>query len=222
MTEAEEHFDQIAKEYDFWKSKNHYYYDSLKALFRSRIPVGASVLEIGCGTGDLLAALKPSAGRGTDVSAAMISLAKAKHADRVDLCFEREDIFETDQPWPEGHIFLADVLEHVPDARAFSAQLAMRVSAGTKVIVSLANPLWEPILMAAEKLGLKMPEGPHKRYSIGEMNRMFETAGFRIDEFGYRLLVPKRIWGGEALNRWFHRVPGLRRLGFVVFWVLGK
>src|SRR5262245_48009278 len=41
------------------------------------IPGGLRVLEIGCGTGDLLAALKPRYGVGIDFSPAMIAEAKA-------------------------------------------------------------------------------------------------------------------------------------------------
>src|SRR5262249_18065387 len=43
------------------------------------IPEGARVLELGCGTGDLLAALKPSFGVGVDFSAGMIAQARQAH-----------------------------------------------------------------------------------------------------------------------------------------------
>ena len=39
------------------------YYRAIERLVRFVVPEGASVLEIGCGTGDLLAALKPASGR---------------------------------------------------------------------------------------------------------------------------------------------------------------
>ena len=50
----------IAGEYDRWKEKSAYYYRLLAEIYRDRVPEGASVLEIGCGTGTLLAALSPS------------------------------------------------------------------------------------------------------------------------------------------------------------------
>ncbi len=91
-TKAELHFDAIAEEYDYWKEKNSYYYDNLKRLCQSLIPLGSSVAEIGCGTGDILASLKVSRGFGIDISHAMIERAREKHRARIELSFSSLDI----------------------------------------------------------------------------------------------------------------------------------
>ena len=54
--------DAQAQESDRWKRKNQCYYEEVERIVRFHVPRGASVLEIGCGTGDLLAALAPSRG----------------------------------------------------------------------------------------------------------------------------------------------------------------
>ena len=219
---SEQHFDKIAKGYDYWKEKNYYYYRNLVELYRGLIPASASVLEIGCGTGDILARLNPKQGRGTDISGEMIALAQSKYHDHSNLVFEREDIMATKATFSQSFIFLADVLEHISDLPAFLSQLSRRTELDSTVIISVANPLWEPILMAAEKLGQKMPEGPHQRISINRTEEFFREAGFKIQERGYRLLIPKKILGSDWINQKFYRWPTLRHLGFTVFWVLKK
>ncbi|MEK7133845.1 MAG: class I SAM-dependent methyltransferase [Patescibacteria group bacterium] len=222
MTFSEGHFDAIAAEYDYWKKKNAYYHENLKALYEEYIPKSARVLEIGCGTGDILARLEPKEGRGVDVSGEMVEIARRKYAGRTNLQFEREDIFESTESFGYPYIFLADVLEHVGDLRKFIRQLASRADVGSTIVISVANPLWEPILMLAEKLHMKMPEGPHTRDSIRETERIFRASGFVLEKRGYRLLIPKKVPGSDWINTHFYRVRFLAPLGFVVFWVLQR
>ena len=56
-------------------------------------PPGFNVLELGCGNGDLLAALKPSVGVGVDFSANMLDIARHLHPD---LYFVQQDVHELD------------------------------------------------------------------------------------------------------------------------------
>lgn len=219
---SESHFDAIAAEYDYWKQKNWYYYQNLISRYRSYIPEGAHVLEIGCGTGDVLAALKPGTGRGIDTSGEMIAIARKKHADRRRLTFEKADITQDTTPFPEDYIFSADVLEHVSDMSLFLRSLAQRARTDATIVVSVANPFWEPLLMVAEKLGMKMPEGPHMRYSIRATDRILKEAGFDVQSRNFSLLVPKPIPGAAWINARFSSVPLIRNLGFVVYWVLRK
>ena len=53
----------------------------LKTYYRFFIPPGARVLEIGCGLGNLLAAVKPARGVGIDFSPALLAAAREQHPD---------------------------------------------------------------------------------------------------------------------------------------------
>ncbi|MCK5179324.1 MAG: class I SAM-dependent methyltransferase, partial [Candidatus Omnitrophica bacterium] len=75
---VEEHFDEIASNYDYWKEKNSYYYDTIKAFVSRIVPSGSSVLEVGCGTGEILATVRPARGVGIDISEKMVELANQK------------------------------------------------------------------------------------------------------------------------------------------------
>ncbi len=51
-------------------------------VLRARMPAGQRVLDLGCGSGHLLAALQPSRGVGIDVSARAVAAARTDHAGR--------------------------------------------------------------------------------------------------------------------------------------------
>ena len=220
MNTPHQHFQDIADRYDYWKEKNAYYYENIRRMLREHVPAHVRVVEIGTATGDILASLKPSAGLGIDVSEGMVAIARSKHANEPNLRFAAMDIAERREPFDTDWIVIVDVLEHVPDLPAFMRDLARLTPMNARVFVSVANPLWEPVLMLTEKLGMKMPEGPHWRLSVRENEEIFRSAGFRIAEKGYRLLVPKRIPGSDWLNERFWRWPMLPRLGWVVYWVI--
>src|SRR5437868_4640959 len=56
-----------------------FYHKLLRQYYRFFIPAQARVLEVGCGTGDLLAAVQPSRGVGLDFSPEMVELARKRH-----------------------------------------------------------------------------------------------------------------------------------------------
>jgi len=70
-TEIKNHFDKLAGSREYWVRKNQYYYHSLINLFSFLVPPEKRVLEIGCGTGDLLASLKTKKSVGIDISPKM-------------------------------------------------------------------------------------------------------------------------------------------------------
>src|SRR5215469_12167234 len=74
-------FDRYAPDLELWVAKNAAYYRAIERLVAFCVPPGASVLEIGCGTGDLLAALRPTEGVGIDLSPKLIDRAREKHPD---------------------------------------------------------------------------------------------------------------------------------------------
>jgi 2-polyprenyl-3-methyl-5-hydroxy-6-metoxy-1,4-benzoquinol methylase len=216
------HFDSIAQEYDYWKKKNWYYHGNLKRLLRSKIPAHARIVEIGCGTGDLLASLKPSEGLGIDISPEMISVARTKHADKTKLRFLATDIADIPPPLDYEVVFMADVLEHIEDTEGFFGHLERLMEPGAMLVITIANPFWEPLLMLAEKLRFKMPEGPHERLPLADTELAFQRHGFSIKEKGSDLLCPIPLPFADQINKTLGKLPLIRRLQFVRFWVLEK
>ena len=56
-----------------------YYRRRLRQVFAAHVPAGQRVLEIGCATGELLAAVSPAYGFGVDFSPRMVSEAQRRH-----------------------------------------------------------------------------------------------------------------------------------------------
>ena len=52
-------------------------------------------------------------------------------------------------------------------------------------INTMANPSWEPFLVLAEKLRLKMPEGEHKRIKFEDLRFMIQD--LRIQRFVHHI-----------------------------------
>src|SRR5688572_21356022 len=71
--------DALAESRDSYRAKHAYYYAEVERIAGFFVPEGARVLEIGCSTGDLLAAMKPSRGVGIDISPRTVEVARRKH-----------------------------------------------------------------------------------------------------------------------------------------------
>jgi len=69
-------FDALAPQQARWNRRTRGYHDLVIAVCQAIVRPGASVLEIGSGSGELLAALSPGRGVGVDVSRAMVELAR--------------------------------------------------------------------------------------------------------------------------------------------------
>lgn len=213
-----DHFEAIADDYDRWKERSSYYYELLADAYRGFVPPGASVLEIGCGTGTILASLRPRRGVGVDLSPKMVAIAAAKFPDLSFLVADAEalDLGETFE-----YIIVPDVIEHLTDVGAMFRSARRHSGPGTQVIVSSVNPLWAPVLHLAERLGLKMPEGEHRWLSSRELKELAGEAGFAFREEHGRILLPKRVpLLAPLLNRLAAGVRGAKPLCLMQLLVL--
>ena len=114
------------------------------------------------------------------------------------------------------------MLEHIENLEAFLNQLYSRTQKQSKVIISVVNPIWEWAMSLAEKLNMKIPEGPSERISVLETEILFKKAGFNIQERGYRFLIPKRIPFSNLINKLFYKNKFFAKYGFTVYWILSK
>lgn len=220
MDRTKNHFDKIAENYDYYKTKNKYYYDHLKGLLSKLIPQKQTVFEIGCGTGELLVYTKPKVGYGMDISEKMIGLCKQKYKDINNLHFSTNDVL-TFRNKHINYIFMSDVVEHVSDVKTMFKNISLLMGKQTKFICTYANPIWEPFLVLAEKLKLKMPEGKHFRRSFKELRKVAEKCGLEIIEHNFSLLLPVRVFSiSDCVNKYLGNV--FKKCSFIEYFIALK
>jgi SAM-dependent methyltransferase len=207
-------YDALAGERARWQRKNRAYYRNIERLVRFVVPEGASVLEVGCGLGDLLAACKPSAGLGVDLSPRLVDLARARHPE---LAFAVADAETLEAPELSGRTFdyviLSDVLGALADVWAALRALRRVCHPGTRVVITSYNFLWEGVLGLGQKLGLKMPVPLQNWLGMADLVNLLELNGFEVIRKGTAQLLPLGIpLLAPLVNRYLAPLPGLRHL----------
>jgi ubiquinone/menaquinone biosynthesis C-methylase UbiE len=204
-------FDALAEKRQYWRNRNKYYYSDQERYYRFLVHEGLSILELGCGTGDLLNILRPKRGVGIDFSSEMVRIARDRYPD---LEFHTADI-EALEGWGETFdvLILSDVVGHLMDIEETFRHLHIFCRPDTRMIISYYNLLWEPILKMGEMLGLKMPQQYQNWLSSDDICNLLSLAHFQVVKSEFRLLIPKKIpWVSNFINRYFASLPGLRRL----------
>lgn len=211
------HFDHVAAHDDRARRAQRGFHAQLCAHFRHRIAEGERVLELGCGAGDLLAALRPSRGLGLDFSPAMVEKARARHAGEPGLEFRVADAADL----PEGEVFDHIVLDYLTgyldDIQAVLERLARCAHPRTRLHLTSLNTLWKPVLRVAERTGRVMPQPPSAWLADVDLANLLELAGWEVVSFERQQLCPWNIPVlAPLLNRFAVRLPGLRHLGITL------
>jgi SAM-dependent methyltransferase len=181
---------------------------------RFLIPEGAKILEIGCGTGDVIAGLKPSHGLGIDFSPAMIAEAKRLHPDLDFRVGNIEDPdFVASLPGPFDVILIVDTIGSLDDCQAALETLHRHCGRSTRLVIVYYSHLWQPLLTLAEWLGWRASLPPQNVMSPADIRAIAEIADFETIKSEARLLSPLRLFGlGHFLNRYLSALPAIRHL----------
>src|SRR5689334_10789987 len=105
MTESRAFHEQQAPQRP--RAAGRFYHRLLEKYFSFIIPPGQRVLELGCGLGDLLAAVKPARGVGVDFSAETLALARPRHPE-LEFHEAEARAFRTEAPF--DYIVLSDLV----------------------------------------------------------------------------------------------------------------
>jgi ubiquinone/menaquinone biosynthesis C-methylase UbiE len=182
------------------RETDRYYQRELRKYFNFLVPPGRRVLEIGCGLGDLLAAMKPGRGVGVDFSPAMVELARRRHPD---LEFQVADALEFSSPEKFDYILLSDLVNDLPDVQAVLERLQAVSAPETRLVVNFFNNLWRPVLQVSEKLGFKAPTLLQNWLSTDDMSNLLYLAGWEVIKTDTRILWPAGVpLVAPLLNRW--------------------
>ena len=184
------HYDQLAPDRDRWYRRNSYYHGEVERRLRALIPPGSSVLELGCGTGNLLRALQPRWGLGLDLSSRMVEIARANNPG---LSFEVGDAesFTVDERF--DYVVASDLLGELGDINALFDCFQRMDRGSSKLILTFHSPALEEVMRIAQRAGLAM--APYRQNWLGmETARdLLALSDLRVVHEEHSLLVPAPI-----------------------------
>ncbi len=205
----------MAPERGKWLRRNRYYHADLERFFRFVVPPGSRVLDVGCGTGEILASLKPARGLGVDLSPEMIRIARERNpADgfpNLEFRVGDAEALELDETF--DYVILSNVIGELTDVWAAFRAVRRVCHPGTRIVVAYYNALWEPVLRLGERVGLKMPQPLQNWLSMEDVSNLLHLNGFEVVTKGARFLLPRNVpLLAPLFNRFLAKLPGLRHL----------
>jgi len=207
------YFEESAAQRDGWRARNSYYHRLITDFFHARVPKDAEVIEVGCSTGDLLAALNCPKAAGMDFAAPALGIARAKHP-RLE--FILDDIESLSLERQFDCVICTDTLSSAGDVWRAARNLRRLCRPSGKLIITNNTYIWEPLLRLAEELGLKARQPLQHWLTQQDIRNLLELSGFEVLERGYFALLPVNIpvlsW---LANNCLARLPLIKNLCLV-------
>jgi len=210
-----EHLAKIAPRRESWITSNKYYYELLARLLRFLVEPQKKVLSVRCDAGNLLAAVRPGGGKGVDICAEIVEIARQRNPSlSFAVAFpdkeEFRETFRSDEKF--DYILFNDVGDTVDVLQAFR-NLKPLCERHTRVLVTTYNHLWEPLVTFAEWTGMKVPRAEQNWLSTADIRNLLKLAGFEPLETHRIVLLPKYLpLISGFFNRFCARLPFLSKL----------
>jgi ubiquinone/menaquinone biosynthesis C-methylase UbiE len=209
------HWDSIAQKRDSWKGMGKWYHCRLAELYHFYIPKDASVLELGCADGRLLASLKPKRGVGVDFSEEMIQRAKKNHPEFEFIHADTHDLSSINETF--DIIILSDLINDLWDVQRVFEQIKRLCTPRTRIIINFYSRLWQLTLGTAQSLNLATTNLYQNWLTRDDVNSLLNLAGFETIRTSHEVLWPLPL-GGFA-NRFLVRLWPFNQLALSNFMV---
>ena len=200
----ESHLAQLKSFYNSPETDTHWasrhYVELLAHYYRLVIPASASILEIGCGSGELLALLPNRKVTGLDLSESFISKARQRlpHG-RFEVC--AAELFESPEKF--DFIIISGTINFLADIQFLLERLQKFSHSETRLVVNFYNTLWRPVIETARFLGLKRADPPSNWLSKDDVINLLDLSDWQLIQKQTRILVPAPLLGLEALPNRF-------------------
>ncbi|MBE9069808.1 glycosyltransferase [Leptolyngbya cf. ectocarpi LEGE 11479] len=193
-----------------WRKRNLYYYQDIEKFHEFLLQERSDVLEIGSGSGNLLASVHPRYGLGIDINPTAVESAQLKFDG---LNFQTGNIEEYQSNQVFDYVVLANTISYIENIQKAFQNINQACNASTRLVLTFHNPAWEPLLKFATAIGQRMPLPPLNWLSRRDVENLLNLSGFEVVSHTKRLLFPKRIpilsW---LFNKFLAPLPGFNRL----------
>ncbi len=199
------YFNSIAKDRIKYRKKHSYYWNYITDYCNYYIHNENSVLEIGCGTGELLAQIKGARKLGVDFSERMVENAKTQFPDLDIRCLDAHQL-ELNEKFDV--IILSNLIGWIDDIQIALQQVRKHCHARTRIIITYYNFLWEPIIKFSEWIGIKKKTPDQNWLSKKDIDNLLYHDNFEVYRHQRNMLVPFYIpilsW---FLNKYIAHLP---------------
>ena len=206
------------------RSWGRYYHERIQLAYSHLVPEGFKVLEIGCGRGDLLAAMRPADGVGVDFSPEMIANARRAHPDLEFVETDAHALTLGERTF--DYILVSDLVNDLWDVQTVLEQLRPYCASHTRLIFNYHSHLWNLPLRVARAFGVATPALLQNWLTRHDMANLLEISGFQPLRDWAEIIAPIRIpLLSNLANRYLAKVVPFRYLSMANFMVarpLGK
>jgi SAM-dependent methyltransferase len=173
----------------------------LARYFNLLIPPDASVLEVGCGAGELLACIKAKSRTGIDLSEGQISLARRRVPEADFAVAGGETLHMPGRLF--DYIILSDVINLAADVQRLFERLHTVAHSETRLILNFHSNLWKPLVWLSTLVGFRRKQPECSWLTREDVVGLLGLSDWELIRIESRLLVPIRVFGLETLvNRW--------------------
>lgn len=191
------HWNEIARKRRDPSPFGREYYRRLFAIYGQLIPPGLRVLDVGSGSGDLLAALRPTVGLGVDLSPEMVSRARERHPDLQFVVADAHRLGCVEGPFDA--IVLSDLLNDVWDVQGALEELQRLCTSATRLVLNVYSHVWEVPLRIAAAGGLARPKLQQNWLTVEDISNLLDLSGFELVSHREEILFPVPIPGLRTL-----------------------
>jgi len=210
LKNIKEYFNQLAIKRKN-KTLNRYYWNEITRYIEYFTHEYDSVLEIGCGSGDLIANIKGKHKTGIDFSEEQIKWAKEKYGHYSNIEFLVMDANDLNLNQKYDLIIISNVIGFLEDIQKVFEQLHKVAHPRTKIIVQYYNSFWEPFIKLAEFIGIKKKNPVQNWLTSDDVNNLLYISGFEVYRNTRQMLFPIYIpLISEFLNRYIAKLPIIR------------
>jgi SAM-dependent methyltransferase len=186
--QRQSHWDAVARRADAHADWSGAYHRRLSRIYSFLIVPGQRVLEIGCGRGNLLAALNPAYGVGVDFSPEMVTRARLRHPHLHFIQADAHELVTLEEPFDA--IVLSDLINDLWDVQEVLQSVRPLCRPSTRLILNFYSRLWEKPLAIAQRLGVAAPVLPQNWLTAADVANLLALAGFEPMRHWEEILCP--------------------------------
>jgi len=181
-----------------WASRH--YRKLLARYYRFLVPADASILEVGCGGGELLALLANRDVTGIDPSERQVKRAQQRLPHGV-FVKQAGELLQMDRTF--DFIILSDTINLAADVQAIFERLHSVAHSKTRLILNFHSNLWRPFLAVAKLLGLQTRHPASNWLTLNDVKNLLLLGEWEFLRAESRILVPLPMAGLDSVANRF-------------------